>query len=152
MTYGFKYDMRNLVNFYLTTQKFEFFVCLFVFLRSSFCPKYTRFELQRSYLSWHWTMMQNLNDLWPSGFKNGMRNWVNFYQSTQKSENLYFDELFLSKAYNISARYFHRSYVSLHWRVTQNLKENWLVAWEIFMWVFESPKIYSLICPKLIKF
>ena len=36
--------------------------------------------------------------------KNGMRNWVNFTQSTRKSEKLYFDEFFLFKAYNISAR------------------------------------------------
>ena len=33
-----------------------------------------------------------------------MRNWVNFHYSTQKSEKLYIDGLFLSKAYNISAK------------------------------------------------
>ena len=27
-----------------------------------------------SYLSWHWTLMQNLNKTWPCGSKNGMRN------------------------------------------------------------------------------
>ena len=36
-------------------------------------------KIQRSYLSWHWTVMQNLNKPWPCGFKNGMRNWVNFH-------------------------------------------------------------------------
>ena len=51
VTCGFKYDMRNFVNFDLTTQKSENF-----FSMSSFCPKYTRFELkkeviQSSYLS-----------------------------------------------------------------------------------------------------
>ena len=35
-------------------------------------------KIQRSYLSWHWTVMQNLNNPWPCGFKNGMWNWVNF--------------------------------------------------------------------------
>ena len=49
-------------------------------------------------------MMQNLNKPWPCGLKNGMRNWVNFHYSTQKSEKLYIDGLFLSKAYNISAK------------------------------------------------
>ena len=39
--------------------------------------------------------MQNLNKPWPCGFKNDMKNWVNFHQSTQKPEKLYFDELFL---------------------------------------------------------
>ena len=36
-------------------------------------------KMQRSYLSWHWTVMQNLNKPWPCGFKNGMRNWMNFH-------------------------------------------------------------------------
>ena len=36
-------------------------------------------KIQKSYLSWHWTMMQSLNKPWPCGFKNGVRNWVNFH-------------------------------------------------------------------------
>ena len=71
-------------------------------------------KIQWSYLSWHWTVMQNLNKPWPCGFKNGMRNWVNFHYSTQKSEKLYIDGLFLSKAYNVCARKFQRDYVSWH--------------------------------------
>ena len=42
LTFGFKYDMRNLMNFTPTTQKFENFVSF-----GSFCPKYIRFELKR---------------------------------------------------------------------------------------------------------
>ena len=41
-----------------------------------------RFELKkihRSYLSWRWTLVQNLNKSWPCGFKDGMRNWLNFH-------------------------------------------------------------------------
>ena len=41
-TCGFKYDMRNLVNFHPTTQKLEN-----VFSMGSFCPNYARFELQK---------------------------------------------------------------------------------------------------------
>ena len=48
-----------------------------------------------------------------------------------KSEQLYIDGLFLSKVYNVSARKFHRNYVLRHWRVMQNLKENWLLAWKM---------------------
>ena len=95
--------------------------------------------------------MENLNKPWSCGFKNGMRNWVNFDQSIQKSEKLYLDRLFLSKAYNISARIFQSNYVSWHWRVIQNLKENRLVAWEmtwriwlIFMQAVENLKICTL--------
>ena len=36
-------------------------------------------KIQRSYLSWHQTMMQNLNKPRSCGFKNGIRNWVNFH-------------------------------------------------------------------------
>ena len=54
--------------------------------------------------------MQNLNKLCLCGLKYGMRNWVNVHSSTQKSEKLYFDGLFLSKAYNVSAKKFHRNY------------------------------------------
>ena len=87
-------------------------------------------KIQRSYLSrteqW-WKIWINA-----FGFKNGMRNWMNFHWSTQKSEKLKFDGPFLSKASNISARKFHRNYVPLHWRAMQNLKVNyWLVAWKM---------------------
>ena len=38
------------------------------------------------------------------GSKNDMRNWVNFHVSSQKSENLHFDMLFLSIRYKVSAK------------------------------------------------
>ena len=41
LTCGFKYDLRNLVNFHSTTQKSEN-----LFSMGSFCPEYTWFELQ----------------------------------------------------------------------------------------------------------
>ena len=42
LTCGFKYDMRNLVNFHPNTQRSENF-----FSMDSFCPKYTSFEQQK---------------------------------------------------------------------------------------------------------
>ena len=74
---GFKNDTKNLVNFHPTTQKSKNFT-----LMGYFCTKYMRFKLkkiQRSHLSWYWTVMQNLNKPWPYAFKNGLRNWVNFH-------------------------------------------------------------------------
>ena len=76
----------------------------------------------------HWTVMQKLNQPWPCSFKNGLRNWMNFHCSTQKSEKLCIDGLFLSRAYNFSGRKIQRDYVSWNWRVMQNSRENWLVA------------------------
>ena len=49
LTLGFKNGMKNLANFHPTTQKSKNFT-----LMGYFCPKYTRFELnkiQRSYPS-----------------------------------------------------------------------------------------------------
>ena len=88
-------------------------------------------KMQRSYLLWQWTVMQNLNKPWTSSFKNDITNWVNFPYSTQKSEKLYIYEFFLSKAYNVSTRKFQRDYVSRHWKVMQNLNKNWLVTSKI---------------------
>ena len=70
-----------------------------LFSMGSFCPKHTRFELQKYRGENTKIVMQNLNKPWPCGFKNGMRNWVNFHYSAQKSEKLYIDGLFLSKGY-----------------------------------------------------
>ena len=54
---------------------------------------------QRSYLSWHWRVMQNSR----CGFKNHMRNLANFCQSTRKWQNWDLDEIFLSKEDNVWA-------------------------------------------------
>ena len=71
-----KYDMRNLVNFHPHTQESKNFTSM-----GHFCPKYMRFDqkIQKIYLSWHGRVMQNLNKVWPCGFKNGMKYWVNFH-------------------------------------------------------------------------
>ena len=42
LTCGFKFDMRNLVNFHPITKKSKYF-----FLMCTFCPKYTRLEFQK---------------------------------------------------------------------------------------------------------
>ena len=43
LTCGFKYDMRNLVNFHLTTQKFKNVASM-----GYSCLKYMRFELKNT--------------------------------------------------------------------------------------------------------
>ena len=42
LTLGFKNDMKNLVNFYPTTQESKNFTSM-----RYFCPKYMRFELKK---------------------------------------------------------------------------------------------------------
>ena len=62
MTCRFKTDMRNFTNFGPRTRKSKKFV-----LMGSLWPKYTMFELKkvrRSYVWWHWRLMQNLRENW----------------------------------------------------------------------------------------
>ena len=126
-----------------------------------FCPRYMRFELkkiQRSYLSWYWTVIQNLNKPWPLWFQKWHKELGELSLDQSKVWKLYIDGLFLSKADTVSIRTFQRNYVSWHWRVLQSLNENWLVAWKmtegillILMRAAESLKICTLIgsvCPK----
>ena len=49
-----------------------------------------RFQLkkvQKSYLSWHWRVMPSFKKKLTCSFKYDMRNFVNFHQTTQKSQN-----------------------------------------------------------------
>ena len=60
--------------------------------------------------------------------ENDMRNFANFYQSTQKYQNWNFDKMLLSKVENVWALNLQWSYVSWQWRMIQKLKRNWLVV------------------------
>ena len=52
---------------------------------------------RRSYLSWHWRIMQILKKDWPVVWKKDMRNLVNFHQGTWKCQNWNFDGILLSR-------------------------------------------------------
>ena len=84
-------------------------------------------KVQRSYLSWHWRVMQNLKKNWLVAWKM-TRNFANFHQSTRKCQNWNFDKIFLSKVENVWASNLQWSCVSWQWRVTQKVKRNWLVV------------------------
>ena len=87
------------------------------------------------------------------GLKNDIRNLVNFHASSQKSENLHFDWMLLSKAYKDLDEKVKKSSASWHWRVMQSLKKNWLLVpkmtwgiWWILMRAVASLKICTLMC------
>ena len=129
LTCGFKYDMRNLVNFHPTTQISKNFTPM-----GHFCSKYVRFELKKcrgvifhdteqwcklwkALTSWFQKWHEELGELSSLGHP--------------KVWELYIDGLFLSKAYAVSARNFQRNYVSWHWRVLQSLNKTdlWVEKW-----------------------
>ena len=66
------------------------------------------------------------------GLKNDIRNLINFHESSCKSQNLHFDGLVLSRAFNILAEKVLKSYVSSHWRVIQ--KKLILEKYAFFVW------------------
>ena len=164
LTCSFKYHTRNLVNFHPTPQKFEN-----VFSMGSFCPKYTRFELQKYrgvifYDTEQWCKVWINPDLviskmtWRIG-------WT--FISASKVWKLYFDVLFLSKAYNVSARKFYRNYESWHGNAMKDdakfrgkltlglINDIRNLRIGIFIRAVISLKICTLIgsfCPKHIKF
>ena len=83
-------------------------------LIGSFRKKYIMFELkkvQRSYVSWHWRMMQNLKRNWHVVLK---LTWVIWRISTwplESLKNLHFNGLLLNKVYNVWAKKTQKSYV-----------------------------------------
>ena len=94
LTCGFKYDMRNLVNFHPTTQTSENFTSI-----GPFWPNYIRFQLKnREELSfknlWFQKWDEELGDL--------------SLEPTKVWKIVHC----LSKVYNVSARKLHRNYVS----------------------------------------
>ena len=118
LTCSFKHDIENLVCFHPTTQKSESFTSI-----DYFWPKY---KIQRSYLSWQeqwYNIWINLDlVVWRIG-------WT-FIKALKSLEICTFMGFFCPKR-NVSARKFQRNVVSWHWKVMQNLKENWLIAWKM---------------------
>ena len=135
----FKND-KNLVNFEASTRKsqnlhFHWFLLCKVF---NVWPE----KVQRSYLSWHWRVIQNLerNRLVVWKLTRGI--WQILTWALESLKNFPFNGLLLSKVYIVRAKKVKRSYLSWHWRVMQNLKRNWLVVskltWGIW-WILTRP-------------
>ena len=62
LTCGLKNDFKNLVNFHASGWKYE--NLHFDWIRLSKAYKYLDEKVQKSYISWHWRVMQNLKKNW----------------------------------------------------------------------------------------
>ena len=76
------------------------------------------------------------------------RIWWNLTRAHEILQNLHFHLLLLCKVFNFWPKKVHKNYLSLHWRVMQNFKKNWLLVWkttwgiwQIFTWALKSLKI-----------
>ena len=82
-------------------------------------------KIQRSYLSWHWSVMQILKKNWLLVWKKTWEIWQIFTRAL--CQNWHFDGILLSKVEKVWSWNLQRSYMSWQWRMMQNLKRNWLV-------------------------
>ena len=129
MNCSFKYDMRNFVNFYPTSQRFQNFTSM-----GYFCPKYMRFELKKyGGIIFHET--EQWCEIWinPACLMVSKMAWAigwTFDKALKNLKNCTLMGSFCRKGY-VSARKLQRDYVSWHWRVMQNLKKKRLVVWKI---------------------
>ena len=74
-----------------------------------------------------------------------MRNLTNLTRALESLKYLHFNGLFLIKVYNVCAKEVQRSYIWWHWRLMQNLKENWFVLskmswriWQVFVHMLKN--------------
>ena len=130
LTCQLKIDVRNLTNFHPSTRKSQ---------KLSKVVNVWAWNLQGSCASWEWEMMQNLKRNWLFNSKLTWVIWWILSWALENLENLHFNGLLLTIVYNVWAKKVQRSYIWLHWRLRQKLKENWLVfskmtwrIWQIF--------------------
>ena len=126
---GLKNDIRNLVNFHVSSWKPEKLDFDGFLLSKAY--KALDEKVQRNYLSRHLWVMQSLKKNELLFAKMTITNLINFNTSSGKSENLHFDVLLLSTAYKVSAKKCSR--IIFHdteewyklWRKTYFLFERW---------------------------
>ena len=77
--------------------------------------------------------MRNVKRNWLVSSKLTWGIWRILSRALKNLKHLHFNGLILTKVYNVSAKKIPRSYVWLHSRLIQSLKENWLVLPKIDM-------------------
>ena len=87
-------------------------------------------KVQRSYFSQYWRVIQNLKKNWFVVSKM-RRIWWILTRALKSLKNLDFNWLLLCKVFNVWPKKVQKSYLSWHWRLTQNLKNNWVVVWKM---------------------
>ena len=130
--------MRNWVEFDYSTQKFEK-----LYIDGLFLSKAYNISAKKN---WGGLCVMTLKGdakfkgKLTCGFKNDIRNLINFHVSSWKSENLHLDWIILSKGYKDLDEKIQKSYVSWHWRVMQSLKKKTWGIWWIFTQPLKGPK------------
>ena len=134
LTCASKNDMKNLVNFHQSTWKSQNWDFDGIFL--SKVENVWASNLQRSYVSWQWRMMQNLKRNWLVSSKWTWGIWQILTQTLTKISKLCaLMGCFWPKYIMFELKKVWRSYVWWHWILMQNLKENWLLLSKLTWWI-----------------
>ena len=114
-------------------------------------------KVQKSYASWYWRVMQNLQKNQFVVSKMTRICWI-LIRALKSLKKLHFYWSYSCKVYNVWPKKVQRGYLLWHWRVMQNLKKSWLVVWkmtwriwQIFIRTLESVTIGTFVgsfCPK----
>ena len=102
LTFAFKNDMRNLRNFHQSTwksQNWDFDGILLSKVENVWAE-----NLQGSYVSWQWRMMQKLKRNWLVSSKLTWGIWRILTRALENLKNLHFNGLLLTKVYNVWAK------------------------------------------------
>ena len=100
--------------------------CTFI---CSYCAKYLMFNLkkvQRSYLSWHWMVMQNLKKNWLVVWKMIWGIWQIFTRALQSLKIGTLMGPLIQNRKRVSLK-LQRTFATWQWGMIQNLKRKWLV-------------------------
>ena len=156
LTCCFENHMRNFASFHQSTRKCQNWNFDGIFLSKA--ENIWAYNLQRSYDSWQWRMIQKLKRNLLVILKLTWGTSKILTRALESLKNLCFNWLRVTKVYIVWAAKVERSYLWWHWRVMQILKKNWLAVWKkaweiwkIFNRALESVKIGTLMgsfCPK----
>ena len=141
--------MRNFANFHQSTRKCQNWNFDKIVL--SKVENVWASNLQWSYVSWQWRVTQKLKRNWLVVLKLTWTSQI-LNRALEKYNFFCFNWLLVTKVYIVWATKVQRSYLSLHWGVTQILKKDWPVVWkktweiwQIFTIALENVKIGTLI-------
>ena len=122
LTRGLKNDMRTLVNFHESSWKstnLHFDVLLL-----SKAYKYLDEKVKKSYVSWHWRVMQSLRKNWLLVPKMALEIWW-ILRWAEASLKIFTLMCYLCQRYIKFQLKKYIRVITQHWKVIQTLKKNW---------------------------
>ena len=149
LTCGLKNDMRNLANFHQSTWKCQNWDFDRILL--SKVEKYMSLKCIEELCVKTMKNDTKTEEELTSYFKIDMRNWQILTWTIKNLKKLLFNWLLWPKYIMFELKKVQRSYLWWHWRLMQNLKENWLLLWKMTWRIWQICIGWNKWIPHLIK-